>query len=56
VKESVTEGNITVTYVLIGEMLADGLTKALTLVKYEQFLRLLNLSRPRGLQRGSIAN
>jgi len=56
VKESVTEGNITVTYIPTGEMPADGLTKALTPAKHEQFLRLLNLSRPRGLQRGSTAN
>jgi len=49
VKESVIEGNITITYILIGEILADGLIKALTPAKYKQFLRLLNLSRPRGL-------
>jgi len=56
VKESVTEGNITVTYVPTGEMPADGLTKALTPAKHEQFLKLLNLSRPCGFQRGFVWN
>jgi len=56
VKESVTEGNITVTYIPTGEMPANGLTKALILAKYKQFLRLLNLFKPRGLQRGSTTN
>jgi len=54
VKESVTEGNITITYVPTGEIPVDGLTKALTPAKYKQFLKLLNLSRPRGLQRGLL--
>ena len=35
VKESVIEGNITVTYVPIGEIPVDGLIKALTLAKYK---------------------
>ena len=56
VKESVTKGNITVTYIPIGEMPADRLIKALTLAKYKQFLKLLNLSRPCGFQRGSVSN
>ena len=56
VKKSVTEGNITITYVPTGEMPADGLTKALTLAKYKQFLKLLNLSRPCRFQRGSVWN
>jgi len=56
VKKSVTKGNITVTYVPIGEIPVNGLIKALTLAKYEQFLKLLNLSRPYRFQRGSIWN
>ena len=56
VKESVTEGNITVTYIPTGEIPANGLTKALTPAKHKQFLRLLNLSRLCRLQRGSTAN
>jgi len=43
-------------YVLIGEMLVDGLIKALTLAKHEQFLKLLNLFRPCGFQRGFVLN
>jgi len=56
VKESVTKGNITIMYMPIGEIPVDRLTKALTPAKYKQFLRLLNLSRPRRLQRGSATN
>jgi hypothetical protein len=46
VRECVTEGYITVTYVPTEEMPADGLTKALTPVKHRAFLALLNLHRP----------
>ena len=46
VRESVSEGNITITYVPTEEMPADGLTKALTPVKHEQFLKLLGLTKP----------
>jgi len=56
VKENVTKGNITITYVPTGEMPVDGLIKTLTLAKYEQFLKLLNLSRPCRFQRGSALN
>ena len=56
VKESITKGNITITYIPIREIPANRLTKALTPAKHKQFLRLLNLSRPRKLQRGSTAN
>jgi len=35
VKESVTEGNITITYMPTGEMPVNRLTKALTLAKYK---------------------
>jgi len=35
VKESVIEGNITITYVPTGEIPADKLIKALTLAKYK---------------------
>jgi len=56
VKESVTEGNITVTYVPTGEIPVNRLIKALTPAKHKQFLKLLNLSRPCGFQRGSVWN
>jgi len=56
VKESITKGNIIITYIPIEEILANRLTKAITLAKYKQFLRLLNLSKPCRLQRGSAAN
>jgi hypothetical protein len=46
IRESVTEGNITISYVPTEEMPADGLTKALPPAKHQQFLTLLNLSRP----------
>jgi len=56
VKKSVTKGNITIIYVFIGEIPADKLTKALTPAKHKQFLKLLNLSKPYGFQRGSASN
>ena len=56
VKESITESNITITYMPTREIPANKLTKALTLAKYKQFLKLLNLSKPRKLQRGSTTN
>lgn len=46
IRESVTEGNITISYMPTEEMPADGLTKALTAAKHEHFLALLNLSKP----------
>ena len=49
VKESIIKGYITVTYMPIREIPVNRLTKALTLAKHEQFLRLLNLFRFRGL-------
>jgi hypothetical protein len=45
-RESIMEGNITVTYLPTEDMPADGLTKALPPVKHEKFLALLNLSEP----------
>jgi hypothetical protein len=47
IRESVTEGHISISYVPTEEMLADGLTKALTPAKHQCFLALLNLSKPR---------
>ena len=46
IKKTVIKGNITVTYIPIGEILVNRLIKALTPAKYKQFLKLLNLSRP----------
>jgi hypothetical protein len=46
VRESVAEGNISISYVPTEEMPADGLTKALVPAKHQRFLALLNLTRP----------
>ena len=45
VRESVAEGNITVSFVPTEDMVADGLTKALPAPKFERFLQLLNYSK-----------
>jgi hypothetical protein len=45
VKECVLKGSITVNYVPIEEMAADGLIKALSPVKYKAFLTLFNLHK-----------
>jgi hypothetical protein len=46
VKEKVKEGLITVVYLETSKMPADGLTKALTLQKYKNFIVLLGLENP----------
>jgi hypothetical protein len=46
VREYVLKGHVAVNYVLIVEIAADGLTKALSLAKHKAFLGLLNLYRP----------
>jgi len=46
VRESVAEGNISISYVLTEEMPANGLIKALIPAKYQRFLALLNLTKP----------
>ena len=46
VRESVSEGNITISFVPIEDMTADGLTKALPAPKFQRFLQLLNYFKP----------
>jgi hypothetical protein len=46
VRECVLRGYVTIKYVCIVEMAANGLIKALSPVKYKAFLGLLNLYRP----------
>ena len=43
VRELITNGILTLTYISTNEMMADGLTKALTPAKFAEFLRMLGL-------------
>ena len=46
IRESVTEGHISISYLPTKEIPADGLTKALTPTTHQAFLALLNLTKP----------
>ena len=46
VRESVSEGNITISFVPTEDMPADGFTKALSAPKFERFIQLLGFSEP----------
>jgi hypothetical protein len=43
VREKTRDGTVVFSYVLIAQMAADGLTKALERVKFERWVRLLGL-------------
>ena len=45
VNEQIAEGKINVEYVLSSENAADGLTKALERVKYQEFVEILRIKR-----------
>jgi hypothetical protein len=43
IREQVAEGSVDLWYVPTKEMVADGLTKPLALVKHKEFVKQLNL-------------